>query len=185
LVSRIPEIPVLLTERLRLRSWSELDVDALQSTYAKSEVTQFFPMPRTEPVTLGEIQAQWHRYGFGSWVVADRKTDQFLGAITLAHPGHWPTPEMYWVMNPRFWGRGYATEAAQAVVDYAFVALEFLEIMGVCMVLNKRSERVMQKLGMKRTSFLATLGRDPLILTYLLTQEQWSIQARRSQTPVR
>jgi ribosomal-protein-alanine N-acetyltransferase len=184
-VSQIPEIPVLLTERLRLRSWSDSDVEMLERIYAKPEVTQFFSTVRLEPVSFEEIRAHWHRHGFGSWAVADRKTGQFLGSIGLAFPGHWPTPEISWVLDPRVWGRGYATEAALAIVDHAFRILRFQELMSVCVLGNKRSERVMQKLHMRRTSFLATASHDPIIRTYLLTREQWEIQSGRGRTPVR
>jgi RimJ/RimL family protein N-acetyltransferase len=184
-ITRLSGVPVLLTERLRLRSWTEPDVEMLAQIYGRSEVTQFFPAQRTSPITLDEIVAHWQRHGFGSWAVADRKTGQFFGSVGLAFPGHWPTPEISWVLDPRVWGRGLATEAAGAVVDHAFGTLEFMDLMSVCMLGNKRSERVMQKLHMRRTSFLATASHDPMIRTYLLTREQWGIQSSRRRAPVR
>jgi len=183
--SYVPEIPTLLTERLRLRKWRSADVEVLAELYEDPEVTRFFPNARTTPVTLEEMESHWLRHGFGPWAVVDRKSSRFLGSISLAFPGHWPTPEISWVLDPRVWGNGLATEGAQAVVDYAFEFLDFSEIMSVCLSGNKASERVMQKMGMGRTSFLATDNRDPLLHTYLLTYEQWDIQARRGRTPVR
>jgi RimJ/RimL family protein N-acetyltransferase len=178
--SRAPEVPTLLTERLRLREWGKSDVEVLGRLYDDPEVFRYFPTVRTSPVTIEDIQGHWLKHGFGPWAVAERKTGRFIGSISLAFPGHWPTPEISWVLDPRVWGVGLATEGARAIVDHAFMALGFSELMSVCLLGNKGSERVMQKLGMKATSFLATVNRDPLIRTYLLTREQWDIQARRS-----
>lgn len=183
LYGRAPEIPTLYTEHLRLREWSQSDIEVLAKLHDDPEVNRFFPQVRTSIVTLEELQATWHKHGFGAWAVADRKSDRFLGSIGLAFPGHWPTPEISWVLDPRVWGQGLATEGAQVIVDHAFSQLEFAELMSVCILGNKASERVMQKLGMKRTSFLATASNDPLLRTYLLTYEQWNVQRHR--TPVR
>lgn len=184
-VSRAADVPVLLTERLRLRDWTSSDVEMLGRLHANPEVSRFFSSVRTAPVTLDEIHASWQRHGFGQWAVADRKTGQFIGSISLAFPGHWPTPEISWVLDPRFWGRGLATEGARVIVDFAFAELEFSELMSVCLLGNKRSERVMQKIGMKATSYLATASHDPMIRTYLMTREQWEIEARRERSPLR
>jgi RimJ/RimL family protein N-acetyltransferase len=183
LYGRASEIPALLTPRLRLREWTHSDVEGLAKLYENPEVNRFTPESRGAILTLQEIQANWYKHGFGSWAIADRKTDRFLGSISLALPGHWPTPEISWVLDPRVWGQGLATEGAQAVIDHAFRELKFTELMSVCALGNNASERVMQKLGMARTSFLATVNYDPFSRTYLLTSEQW--QVKRHRTPVR
>nr|WP_279481248.1 GNAT family N-acetyltransferase [Aureimonas sp. SK2] len=79
--------------------------------------------------------------------ITRRADDRFLGLCSLAAS---PTPGAaelgYWIGRP-FWGNGYATEAAQAAIDYGFAVLELSAIEVRCRVINTGSRRVIQKCG--------------------------------------
>lgn len=62
--------------------------------------------------------------------------------------------EIGWFVRRDCWGQGYATEAARAMLDYAFKELHAHRIMAFCHVANARSVRVMEKLGMQRDGLL-------------------------------
>ncbi len=77
------------------------------------------------------------------------------GRISLAL--NWPEIrewEVGWTVDPRQWGRGYATEAAQAILGFAFGELGAHRVVAFCNANNRASARVMEKLGMQRDGYL-------------------------------
>ena len=82
-------------------------------------------------------------------------TGEFIGFIgmatlTFAITGvPEPTVEIGWRLAHKFWGKGYATEGARAVVRYAFETVKLKEIVAIAAPANVRSRRVMEKIGMK------------------------------------
>ena len=88
------------------------------------------------------------------WAVEEKNSQQFMGFIGLNRPvweAHFtPCVEIGWRLAFSFWGRGYATEGAQAVLNYAFDTLKLKEIVAFTVPDNLRSQRVMEKIGMIR-----------------------------------
>jgi ribosomal-protein-alanine N-acetyltransferase len=81
--------------------------------------------------------------------------DSACGRISLIL--NWPEIrewEVGWTVDPRFWGRGYATEAAWAVLGFAFGELGAHRVVAFCNANNRASARVMEKLGMQRDGYL-------------------------------
>jgi RimJ/RimL family protein N-acetyltransferase len=118
-------------------------------------VMEHFPAPlsKQESDRLADnIEAHFERHGFGGWAAELRETGEFLGFIGLAAPGFeapfTPCVEIGWRLDAAHWGKGLATEGAQAVVRYAFDVLELDEIVSFTVPANLRSRRVMEKLGM-------------------------------------
>lgn len=78
----------------------------------------------------------------------------FIGYTGLHHAvfdtDFCPCLEIGWRLRAEAWGKGYATEGAQACLDYAFDTLHLPEIYSFTSLPNKRSERVMQKIGMQK-----------------------------------
>lgn len=84
----------------------------------------------------------------------EKETQTFIGYVGFHNVplemSFAPAVEIGWRLHPDFWGKGYATEAATACLDYARRELKFKEIYSFTSLPNKRSERVMQKIGMSR-----------------------------------
>jgi RimJ/RimL family protein N-acetyltransferase len=81
-----------------------------------------------------------------SWIAFLRATDHVVGSVSL-----WPSPpqaELGFAFARAVWGRGLASEAARAVLDWAFRRLPLERIWAACDVENARSRRVLEKLGM-------------------------------------
>ncbi len=100
------------------------------------------------------MQAHWDEHGFGQWVVEIPGEAAFVGVVGLAripYEAHFtPAVEIAWRVARRHWGRGYATEAAEAALDYGFRELGLEQIVAVTVPANQRSRRVMERLGMTR-----------------------------------
>ncbi|MBI1846597.1 MAG: GNAT family N-acetyltransferase [Candidatus Rokubacteria bacterium] len=149
--------PTLTTARLRLRDWTERDLAPFAALNADARVMEFFPRPldRAESDALAaRIRDHFARRGFGLWAVEAPGAADFIGFVGLSVPTFQapftPCVEVGWRLAAAHWGRGYATEAAAAVVAHGFRQLGLDEIVSFTVPANVRSRRVMDRLGMTR-----------------------------------
>jgi RimJ/RimL family protein N-acetyltransferase len=143
------------TERLLLRRWTETDREPFARLNSDPRVTEFLPrnLSREESNELADrIEAGFREHGFGLWAAERRADGVFLGYIGLAVPSfraHFtPCVEIGWRLAADAWGQGLASEGAEAVLAHAFGALELAMIVSFTVPQNRRSRRVMEKLGM-------------------------------------
>ena len=147
----------LRTPRLLLRPWRAADAAAFAELSADAAVMEFL-RPLTEPgaaeAWMARAGEHWREHGFGQWVVEIPGEASFIGVIglsTIAYQAHFtPAVEVAWRLACAHWGRGYASEAARASLDYGFDELGLCEIVAVTVPANLRSRRVMERLGMAR-----------------------------------
>ncbi len=150
------EIPgEIKTERLLLRRWRQEDRPLFAAMNADPRVMEFFPklLSREESdATVDRIEAHFAQHGFGLWVVEVPGVTPFAGFVGLAHPrfeaSFTPCVEIGWRLAAEHWGRGYATEGAQAALAFGFEQLNLAEILSFTVPDNLRSRRVMEKIGM-------------------------------------
>lgn len=145
------------SERLILRSWQETDITHLARLNSDHKVMEYFlkKLSHEETIALyNQIQEEFMVYGFGVYAVEEKETGTFIGFVGLHHVtfdvDFAPAIEILWRLLPDFWGKGYATEAATACLNYAKDELKLKEIVSFTSLPNKRSEHVMQKIGMTR-----------------------------------
>jgi len=139
------------TGRLVLREWRESDRDAWAALNADPAVREFFPTVLTREQSdeaFERISGSLAERGWGLWAVA--LDDRFLGFTGLAQPDFRPEREIGWRFAVSAWGKGYATEAARAVLDFAFTELQLPEVVSFTAAGNVRSRAVMERLGMVR-----------------------------------
>jgi ribosomal-protein-alanine N-acetyltransferase len=143
------------TPRLALRDWHEADRAPFAAMTADPLVMEFFPktLSATESDALVDVfRAELERTGHCPWAVEELSTGIFIGFVGLhAVPAHLPFApaiEVGWRLARPYWGRGYATEAATAAVQFAFSALKLDRIACFTAAVNLRSRRVMERLGM-------------------------------------
>lgn len=172
----------LATKRLLLRPWSQPDVDSLHDLQSDPEMMKHQPdgpLPHgSKRPTLHQHLSSWRKTGFGLWAVEHAETAAFIGAIGLKQEGHWPDVEVSWSLAPPYWGQGFATEGAEAVLEYAFVQRQLKQLISVCIVGNVASERVMQKLGMERTDHSVCPLRAIPVVVYGIPREKWVLRHR-------
>ena len=147
----------LVTPRLLLRQWRPGDLDSFARMNADPEVMRHFPGPldpEDSEALLRRIGADLDRRGWGLWALEERAGGLLLGFNGLA-PVAFDAPfapaiEIGWRMVRSHWGRGLATEAARAVLAFAFDELSVTEVVSFTTVGNERSRAVMRRLGMTR-----------------------------------
>jgi RimJ/RimL family protein N-acetyltransferase len=143
------------TARLCLRHWLPGDRAAFAAMNADPLVMEHFPhvlSPDESDALADRIDAHFERHGFGLWATEIRGSVPFAGFVGLAVPSFeapfTPCVEVGWRLAREHWGRGFATEGAQAAVEFAARDLRLHEIVSYTVPDNQRSRRVMEKLGM-------------------------------------
>lgn len=145
--------PTIETERLRLRELRASDLpDWAQLIYADPEVTRYLPGPDVTPLERAErlfrhFTEQWPLHGVGGWAITDRETGAFLGQCGLNQIPDLGETEIDYALARQSWGRGLATEAAGAVVNYAFSTAQLARLIGFVIPENTASRRVLERLG--------------------------------------
>jgi ribosomal-protein-alanine N-acetyltransferase len=174
----------LCTARLRLRPICAEDLGVAIASAADARVMQWLGGVQTAEQSRAWLDRQiahWVQHGCGRFVVT--REGAFVGFAGLWRfdfdRGLVPGIEIAWRLSYEHWGKGYATEAARAVLDDAFGRLGLAEVVAITAARNARSRRVMERLGMvyapddtaersdlpegdpKRTHVVYRLAREP------------------------
>ena len=166
---------MLETERLVLRMFRESDTDAYADMVADPEVMRFFggePASRAEAWrNMAMIVGHWHLRGYGMWAVEEKATGEMVGRVGCWNPEGWPGLEVGWTLRRRFWGRGFATEAARAAIDYAFPELGRTRVISLIAPENVNSIRVAERLGERPEGEWEVFGTK--VIVYAVGREEF------------
>jgi RimJ/RimL family protein N-acetyltransferase len=146
------KIPLeIKTERLILRYFKEEDWQDLSAYYSDPECMQY---------TAGRAQADWEVWrkvatmmghwqirGYGPYAMEEKSTGKVLGPVGLWYPLEWPEPEIKWGLAKKYWGQGYAREAALAVLEMAAEHLPDLNLISLISTGNVNSIKLAESLG--------------------------------------
>lgn len=146
---------VIETARLRLRTWEPADREPFAKLNADVRVMEFFPAVLSRPESealVDRVEAHFECHGFGPFAVQLRETREFIGfsgPFVVSFESHFtPCVEIGWRLASDYWGHGYATEAARAVLRHCSEVLELKRLVAFTVPMNVRSRRVMEKIGM-------------------------------------
>ncbi len=149
---------MITTQRLILRNWRDSDFDHFADMCADPEVMKYFPsiLDRHESFSLAlKIKSLIDDRGWGAWAVEIPNQSEFIGVVGLHIPNNnlpfSPCVEVLWRLAKPFWGKGYATEAATAAIDFGFSKLDLDEIVAFTAAINSPSIKVMEKIGMQNS----------------------------------
>jgi ribosomal-protein-alanine N-acetyltransferase len=170
----------LTTPRLHLRPFTLADQEAIHVVYADPAVMRYVGhgAHRTLAETAnalriyGDVLAQ---RGYSFLAVTERESGRLIGDGGL-HPmgGVGPDVELGYTLARSAWGRGYATELAQALVEYAFTVLRVPRVVAQVEPANTASRHVLAKLGMTEREVRTAYGRPHLL---------YAVEARRPAAP--
>jgi RimJ/RimL family protein N-acetyltransferase len=166
--------PTIETGRLLLRAHRRDDFPALAALWTNPAVLEFIRAGTSESEVWSRLlryAGLWPILGYGFWAVEEKATGRFVGDIGLADfardlsPPIKGIPEFGWVLDPSFHGRGYATEAVGAALQWADEVLGAQKT--VCLIApdNKPSLRVAEKTGFTLESEALFLGETILLLS--------------------
>jgi RimJ/RimL family protein N-acetyltransferase len=144
---------VIQTERLVLRRFTEADRDAVARWNADPDFTRHLAGVQTREQSDEQFdrwRRHWDERGFGLMAIEWKETGELIGRVGPQFHRAWPLdPEIGWALNPRWWGRGLATEGGAAAVAWAFGELGYARVVSITVEANTASRNVMAKLGFR------------------------------------
>lgn len=150
-MSRFPEIE---TERLCLRMYRQEDLATVYEIASDPQVRRYFPEGST--IERDDILASllrridyWRQNGFGQFGVFEKSSGKLVGYCGLKNLENTEEIEIYYGYARESWGKGYATEAAAAVLRFGFEEAGLERIVAVTHTENTTSQRVIEKIGLK------------------------------------
>ncbi len=169
--------PPLQTERLVLRRFAGGDLEPLAGVFGDPEVMRFVGARRgpLDPGRLAasqvHVRAHWDEHGFGPLAVVERATGRLAGEAGLQLLDGGSDVELTCTLARSAWGRGYATEAAAAVLRWGFAGLLQPRVVAVADPANGASLRVLEKLGMRPQGTRWCYGAEHRV--FALTLGEW------------
>lgn len=179
---------MLETQRLLLRQWKESDLLPYSQLNANADVMRYFPSVLSQAQSDAQVERLRQiidNNGWGFWAVELKETGQFIGFVGLHRQEqnsgipNAPLVEIGWRLDEPFWRKGYASEAANAALNYAFTQLGVACVYAFTALPNQPSQQVMKKIGMINTNHDFDHPKiekgHPLErhCLYRITQQQW------------
>lgn len=173
----------IFTERLCLTPWTDSEEDA-QGLYDYAKDPDVGPRAGWKPHESVEESSEIIRELFlphDVWAIREKATDKIIGSIGLENDKRREgvnSKELGYSLAKDYWGKGYMTEAAKAVMDYGFEKFG-LTVMAICTSPeNKRSQRVIEKCGFKyegcqRRGYHIYDDTDRDNLVFSILREEW------------
>jgi RimJ/RimL family protein N-acetyltransferase len=172
----------LTTERLRLVPCSHEHLDGLSAMNSDPEVMRYLTgraQTRSETEAMIErVKRHWAKWGYSWWTFIERLSGAIVGAgciQNLRREGAEPDPgcplEIGWRLRRDQWGRGFATEGARAMAEFAFAQLRANVLYAVCQPENRASIAVMTRLGMHFRGVEDWYAQK--VTTYEMTAADW------------
>lgn len=174
-------IPRVNTARLCLRPFRPEDAAPLYQILVQPGVLQYFPDPMPPSLErverfIGKQLTQWQERGYAWWAVQPLQTDRLAGWCGPQFLPETGETEVGYLLGREWWGQGYATEAAQASLNFTFQQFPLDQIIALVHPDNKASIRVIEKLGMKSTGLTPYFGVE--LERFVLTRLAWQKQTK-------
>ncbi|MEZ0471497.1 GNAT family N-acetyltransferase [Luteimonas salinilitoris] len=152
---------IFSTKRLIGRHLLTSDVPALLDVYGDADAMRWVgdgqPLTQEDCKRWVEVSARNYRSrGYGMSAIVAHESNVVVGFCGLVHPDNQPEAELKYAFGRSSWGRGYATEAARAMLAYAHGPVGLCRVIATVYPENLPSQRVLLKAGLKHTSSLPT-----------------------------
>ena len=138
------------TERLILRPQRAEDLDGWVELMGDAEAAQYIGGVQERSAAwrgMAGMAGSWMLKGFGMFSLIEKQSGRWVGRVGPWQPEGWPGTEVGWGVVRSAWGRGYATEAAVAAIDWAFDNLGWTDVIHCIDPANTPSQKLAERLG--------------------------------------
>jgi RimJ/RimL family protein N-acetyltransferase len=171
--------PSIETNRLKLRQWTGADVEPNTAMLSDPGTARYIAADGkavTDALTgwrnAAVMSGHWVLHGFGMFVVEEKQTGKFVGRVGPWFPPRWPGFEVGWGIAREFRGKGYATEAARAAIDWSLATFDIDQILHCIDCENIASQGVASRLGAEKQDAIDLFGRPADV--WVTRREAWS-----------
>ena len=143
---------ILETERIILRTFTLQDLASLHELHSHANVMKYLIGGTRAKLSDTEMDLQKYlehqeKYRFGKWAMIHKLSGEFMGRAGLVTIPDSKEIDLGYALHKKFWGQGYATEIAQALVEYANINLKGHTLVGLVKEGNQASVNILQKIG--------------------------------------
>ena len=169
-------IPSLQIPHLSLVPIQPEDAAALHRVYQSEGVLRYFPVSAPPPLEkiqrfVTSQQAHWEKYGYGNWGIRPAGEKDLVGWAGLQFLPELDETEVGFLLDKPFWGKGYATEAARASIQFGFEQFDFPHIIALVHPENLASRRVIAKCGLSYVETIHLWGMD--LMRHVIKREEY------------
>ncbi len=156
----------LETARLLLRPFEPTDLDAYTARiFGDAEVLRYLPKrdtPARERAqrTMDFFNDHWNQFPYAPWAIVEKASGELMGHCGLRFITEIRETEVLYALAKDFWGKGYATEAARASVEFGFAKVGLERIIALAVPENIASRRVMEHCGLVYEKDVQLFGLD-------------------------
>lgn len=173
------KIVIIETNRLILREYTLDDFDNLYEIVSDPETMRHYPKPFDEERTRDWIEwnlENYKNYGFGLWVVTLKETGEFIGdcGISIQNIDGELLPEIGYHIHKKYWRRGFGSEAARAVRDWAFENTDYNCIYSYMKYTNVGSYSTAIANGMRKVKEYQD-EKNKISYAYAITRDEWKL----------
>ncbi len=170
---------ILETARLRIRELRDDDLYSIFLLQSDPAVMRYIRPADTDAAAVRDRIVHWAAYHaqqpkLGVFAIEMRDTESFVGYCTARHMDFEAGRdlEVGYVLMPRFFGQGLATEVASALTDYLFREMGTGKVVAVTDPANISSQRVLEKCGFQQAGYIQIYGADCLLFEHLRDPER-------------
>jgi ribosomal-protein-alanine N-acetyltransferase len=158
----------IITKQFIMRKLTKADIEEFYEIVKKNEVGKWLGLGKGMSFEEAEqyvnkIIKHWTQHSFGVWGVINKSTEEIMGHCGLRYIDDTEDIEIIYLLDPKFWGKGYATEAGNTAIQYAFNSLKVNKLTARVRTNNSKSKKVIDKLGFK---FICDRDYDGRLLSY-------------------
>lgn len=155
---------ILRTPRLRLEPVQDSQFEGLLALHSDPVAMRYLGGPKADDEVrawIGAARDHWFGFGFSWWALIEPGTEQLVGVVSTQHleTDEAKPLEIGWRLRPKHWCKGFATEAGQAMLRFAFDEVDVTEVYAVAHPENQPQLRVMERLGMHYVGLQPVYGK--------------------------
>lgn len=161
-------IEKIITDRLIMRKLTKDDIPAFYEIVKKNEVGKWLGIGKGMSFNEAEQYVNnfikhWKSNEFGVWGLINKSDEKIMGHCGLRYIDNTEDIEIIYLLDPNYWGKGYATEAGNIAVELAFNTLKVKKLVARVRTNNSKSKKVIDKLGF---TFIGDKEHDNRTLSY-------------------
>jgi ribosomal-protein-alanine N-acetyltransferase len=166
----------LRTQHFILRMLQPGDAVSLHRIYLSKDVLRYFPDPSPPPLErvrryIDGQREHWEKFGYGNWGILPVEEKEIIGWAGLQYLPELNETEIGFLLDRPYWGKGYATEAAQLSLRFGFEEIGLHQIIALVHPENLASRRVIEKCFMIYQETLTLWGIE--LMRFQIDKTSW------------